>query len=106
MTPNPSNRTVSYSINDILFIHIYAGGFSRQTIENQWDRIRLICRQPYRKDKQFGLSFIRVASVPEESSGEDVSQANNLLATKVNNTNDEDGVLRLKKASGLMGCLR
>ena len=26
----------------------------------QWDRIRIICRQPLKKDVQYGLSFLKI----------------------------------------------
>ncbi|XP_033749029.1 uncharacterized protein LOC117333715 [Pecten maximus] len=34
--------------------------FSEVTAKETWDRVRIICRQPWRKDVQFGVSFIRV----------------------------------------------
>ncbi|XP_069136105.1 uncharacterized protein [Argopecten irradians] len=30
------------------------------TAKETWDRVRIICRQPWRKDVQFGVSFVRV----------------------------------------------
>ena len=62
-------------------------------------------------DKQFGLSFMRIGSPPNDSftsSPEGVS-GKTATSTSVQHSdeeNDEDGVMRLKKASGLMGCLR
>lgn len=29
-------------------------------IDEKWDRLRVICRQPYTKNKQFGLQFIDI----------------------------------------------
>ncbi|XP_078360997.1 uncharacterized protein LOC144645329 isoform X2 [Oculina patagonica] len=86
--------------------------FSKQALGSQWDRVRVVCRQPYRKDKQFGLSFIRVRSIPDDddtpSSPGDVpgKTATSTSGQPSDEENDEDGVMRLKKASGLMGCLR
>ncbi|NXV89228.1 XRCC1 protein, partial [Calonectris borealis] len=31
-----------------------------------WDRLRLVCSQPYCQTRPFGLSFIRVFSPPED----------------------------------------
>ena len=62
-------------------------------------------------DKQFGLSFMRIGSPPDDSiqsSPELVSHktAASTSGQPSDDENDEDGVMRLKKASGLMGCLR
>ena len=85
--------------------------FSKQALESQWDRVRVICRQPFRMDKQFGLSFMRIGSPPGDtiaSSPDWVSgkAASSTSGQPSDEENDEDGVKRLKKASGLMGCLR
>ncbi|XP_013083183.2 uncharacterized protein LOC106068386 [Biomphalaria glabrata] len=42
--------------------------FSKEIICQKWDRLQLICRQPFRKDMQFGVSFVRIKSIdlPEE----------------------------------------
>ena len=89
----------------------FADAFSKQALESQWDRVRVICRQPFRMDKQFGLSFMRIESPPDDtipSSPEWVSRKTATLTSgqPSDEENDEDGVMRLKKASGLMGCLR
>lgn len=83
--------------------------FSKQALGSQWDRIRVTCRQPFRSDKQFGLSFIRVASVesdPVSVPPAGVSGTTATLGQTSHDVNDDDGIVRLKKASGLMGCLR
>ncbi|ESO86132.1 hypothetical protein LOTGIDRAFT_59017, partial [Lottia gigantea] len=36
--------------------------FIDTVVREKWDRIKLILRQPYRKDVQFGLSFIKIKS--------------------------------------------
>ncbi|XP_031553200.1 uncharacterized protein LOC116290334 [Actinia tenebrosa] len=40
--------------------------FNKRALKEKWDCVRVICRQPYRKDKQFGLSFIRFGTKDEE----------------------------------------
>lgn len=86
--------------------------FSKQAMGSQWDRVRVICRQPFRKDKQFGLSFMRMGSVPDESipcssNGLTPLKAASPTSRKPSEDQDDDnGVMRLKKASGLMDCLR
>ena len=93
------------------FQPIYAGAFSKQALGSQWDRIRVVCRQPYRHDKQFGLSFLRMGSVPDDPGTESPEGVSGIAVTPTSTKQsdeetDEDGVMRLKKASGLMGCLR
>ncbi|KAK2574413.1 Protein XNDC1N [Acropora cervicornis] len=86
--------------------------FSKKAVGSQWDRVRVICLQPFRKDKQFGLSFMRLGSVPDESkacSSDRLTPAKVVVPTSresMDNQTHDDGVTRLKKASGLMGCLR
>ncbi|XP_046840550.1 uncharacterized protein LOC124434697 isoform X2 [Xenia sp. Carnegie-2017] len=36
------------------------GVFCKNVIDEKWDRLRVICRQPYTKNKQFGLQFIDI----------------------------------------------
>ena len=88
-----------------------AGAFSKQALESRWDRVRVICRQPFRMDKQFGLSFMRIGSPPDDAIQSSPDGASGKTATSASGQpsdeeNDGDGVMRLKKASGLMGCLR
>ena len=52
---------------------------------------------------------MRIASVeddPVPSSPDGVSGKTGTPGQASNETDDEDGIMRLKKASGLMGCLR
>ena len=64
-------------------------------------------------DKQFGLSFMRIGSPPGDTFPSSPEGASGKTVTSTSTSgqpsdeeNDEDGVMRLKKASGLMGCLR
>lgn len=36
--------------------------FCPEVAKQRWDRVKIICRQPYKKLTQFGLSFIRIRS--------------------------------------------
>ncbi|XP_072463946.1 DNA repair protein XRCC1 isoform X2 [Notamacropus eugenii] len=38
----------------------------RATAEKRWDRIKIVCSQPYTKDSPYGLSFIRLHSPPDK----------------------------------------
>lgn len=107
----PRERKINVAIGRFLNVSIFVGAFSKRALGSQWDRIRVICRQPFRKDKQFGLSFMRMASVPDEPTSSPSEGASGKVATPRSGhlseeETDEDGVMRLKKASGLMGCLR
>ncbi|XP_015271258.1 PREDICTED: putative short transient receptor potential channel 2-like protein [Gekko japonicus] len=44
------------------------GDFLAAALGEKWDRIRLTCSQPFNKHAQFGLSFIRICSPPDENS--------------------------------------
>ncbi|XP_078699572.1 uncharacterized protein LOC144926554 [Branchiostoma floridae x Branchiostoma belcheri] len=39
---------------------------SEEGRSEMWDRVRIICRQPFRKDLQFGLSFLRLRTPDTE----------------------------------------
>nr|XP_054749052.1 DNA repair protein XRCC1-like [Lytechinus pictus] len=34
--------------------------------DEYWDRIKVVCRQPFKKDAQFGLAFIKISSIEEK----------------------------------------
>lgn len=58
-------------------------------------------------DKQFGLSFMRIGSPPDDTIPSSPDWVSGKTATSASGQpNDGDGVMRLKMASGLMGCLR
>ncbi|XP_070572066.1 uncharacterized protein [Ptychodera flava] len=61
----------------------------------EWDRVRVICRQPYRKDCQFGLSFLRLRT-PEESKDTDVGSP---VTTKVSSPSVMRSGSKMKMAS-------
>ncbi|XP_075054476.1 protein XNDC1N isoform X2 [Mixophyes fleayi] len=42
------------------------GDFLEETASEKWDRLRVTCSQPFNKQEQFGLSFIRIRSPLEE----------------------------------------
>ncbi|KAK6317079.1 hypothetical protein J4Q44_G00124790 [Coregonus suidteri] len=43
------------------------GDFLSEGFEDSWDRVRVTCTQPFNKQSQFGLSFLRIRSPLEES---------------------------------------
>ncbi|KAI8520364.1 xrcc1 N terminal domain [Branchiostoma belcheri] len=47
---------------------------SEEGRSEMWDRVRIICRQPFRKDLQFGLSFLRLRTPDTEVPGSPTSR--------------------------------
>ncbi|XP_067874837.1 DNA repair protein XRCC1 [Heterodontus francisci] len=39
---------------------------AKATLNKKWDRVKVICTQPYNKNLAYGLSFIRFSSPPED----------------------------------------
>ncbi|KAH3886268.1 uncharacterized protein LOC127842115 [Dreissena polymorpha] len=73
-----------YGKNPIKTQMFSADLFCPEIARLQWDRVKVICRQPYKKMTQFGLSFIRFKSsnVPVSSEPE-VDSIQNTLSTSV-----------------------
>ncbi|KAL0609681.1 DNA repair protein XRCC1 [Plecturocebus cupreus] len=46
----------------------------RAAAEKRWDRVKIVCSQPYSKDSPFGLSFVRFHSPPDKDELEAPSQ--------------------------------
>ncbi|KAM6154731.1 DNA repair protein XRCC1 [Erethizon dorsatum] len=46
----------------------------RAAAEKRWDRVKIVCSQPYTKDSPYGLSFIRLHSPPDKEEAEVPSQ--------------------------------
>lgn len=42
----------------------------RAAAEKRWDRVRIVCSQPYSKDAPYGLSFVRFHSPPDKDEAE------------------------------------
>ncbi|EPY88256.1 DNA repair protein XRCC1 [Camelus ferus] len=42
----------------------------RAAAEKRWDRVKIVCSQPYSKDAPYGLSFIRFHSPPDKDEAE------------------------------------
>uniref|UniRef100_G1SNU3 DNA repair protein XRCC1 n=1 Tax=Oryctolagus cuniculus TaxID=9986 RepID=G1SNU3_RABIT len=42
----------------------------RAAAEKRWDRVRIVCSQPYSKDAPYGLSFVRFHSPPDQDERE------------------------------------
>ncbi|VDI26664.1 DNA-repair protein XRCC1, partial [Mytilus galloprovincialis] len=47
--------------------------FKDHVASKTWDRIRIICRQPLKKDVQFGLSFLRIKTMDTITPSKDLS---------------------------------
>lgn len=39
--------------------------FSKGVAEQKWDRVKLVCTQPYNKSEKYGLSFVKLHSTPD-----------------------------------------
>ncbi|XP_075845277.1 DNA repair protein XRCC1 isoform X1 [Microtus pennsylvanicus] len=46
----------------------------RAAAEKRWDRVKIVCSQPYSKDSPYGLSFVRFHSPPDKEEVETPSQ--------------------------------
>ncbi|XP_058531121.1 DNA repair protein XRCC1 isoform X2 [Ochotona princeps] len=46
----------------------------RAAAEKRWDRVRVVCSQPYSKDAPYGLSFVRFHSPPDKDEAEAPAQ--------------------------------
>ncbi|KAM6222413.1 DNA repair protein XRCC1 isoform 2-T2 [Rhynchocyon petersi] len=46
----------------------------RAAAEKRWDRVKIVCSQPYSKDSPYGLSFVRLHSPPDKDEAEASSQ--------------------------------
>uniref|UniRef100_A0A4W2CJ10 X-ray repair cross complementing 1 n=1 Tax=Bos indicus x Bos taurus TaxID=30522 RepID=A0A4W2CJ10_BOBOX len=46
----------------------------RAAAEKRWDRVKIVCSQPYSKDAPYGLSFVRFHSPPDKDEAEVSSQ--------------------------------
>ncbi|KAM9631862.1 DNA repair protein XRCC1 isoform 3-T3 [Trichechus inunguis] len=46
----------------------------RAAAEKRWDRVKIVCSQPYSKDSPYGLSFVRFHSPPDKDEAEASSQ--------------------------------
>lgn len=42
----------------------------RGAAEKRWDRVKIVCSQPYSKDSPYGLSFVRLHSPPDKDEAE------------------------------------
>ncbi|XP_064081893.1 uncharacterized protein LOC135198254 [Macrobrachium nipponense] len=59
--------------------------FNAEATEEKWDKVRIVCTQPYRKDVQFGLSLFRLHTNSEVLS---------VVEDPVVNTNKDDTKIR------------
>uniref|UniRef100_A0A5F9DVJ8 X-ray repair cross complementing 1 n=1 Tax=Oryctolagus cuniculus TaxID=9986 RepID=A0A5F9DVJ8_RABIT len=51
----------------------------RAAAEKRWDRVRIVCSQPYSKDAPYGLSFVRFHSPPDQDEREVPGQVSLLI---------------------------
>nr|XP_044989955.1 DNA repair protein XRCC1 isoform X2 [Jaculus jaculus] len=68
----------------------------RAAAEKRWDRVKIVCSQPYSKDSPYGLSFVRFHSPPDKDEAETSSQ---VTVTKL-------GQFRVKEEDGGASALR
>ena len=53
--------------------------------QKSWDRMKIVCRQPYANGKQFGLSFVAVKTSSNNCQEKREVQEKNNNQTKLNN---------------------
>lgn len=71
--------------------------FSKPAANQLWDRIKITCTQPFNKNVQYGLSFVRVHS-SDGMEKNDKNNADSLALEKYEDTKDEkDDVSMLGK---------
>ncbi|KFO36273.1 DNA repair protein XRCC1 [Fukomys damarensis] len=69
---SPSESRTGSNVNHVRIFE--ADKLVQTAPEKPWDRIRMVCSQPYSKDSPYGLSFIRLHRPPEKEETEVSSQ--------------------------------
>ncbi|XP_037676558.1 DNA repair protein XRCC1 isoform X3 [Choloepus didactylus] len=69
----------------------------RAAAEKRWDRVKIVCSQPYSKDAPYGLSFVRFHSPPDKD--EAPPESSSQKVTKL-------GQFRVKEEDESGNCLR
>lgn len=62
----------------------------RAAAEKRWDRVKIVCSQPYSKDSPYGLSFVRFHSPPDKDEVEAPSQKGTVTKLGQFRVKDED----------------
>ncbi|XP_078381815.1 DNA repair protein XRCC1-like [Oculina patagonica] len=52
-----------------------ADKLSKPVAAQKWDRVKLVCTQPFNKNEQYGLSFINLHSPPDDTDGDSAEKA-------------------------------
>ncbi|XP_052617535.1 DNA repair protein XRCC1 isoform X1 [Peromyscus californicus insignis] len=76
----------------------------RAAAEKRWDRVKIVCSQPYSKDSPYGLSFVRFHSPPDKDEAEAPSQK--VTVTKLGQfrvREEDDGANSLKPGALFFG---
>ena len=56
-------------------LHIVSEDFSTEARDEAWDRLKVTCCQPFRKDVQFGVSMLQIWSVdPSDATSSSTDQ--------------------------------
>ena len=66
----------------IFFFFPCKANLTEESLADEWDRIKVVCSQPYKKDSQFGLAFIRLRSL-EDKKDQDQTVSPGPTMTKV-----------------------
>ena len=48
----------------------FAGDLNQSVVKEKWDKIRIVCSQPFKRDLQFGLSFLKFYTTDTEETQE------------------------------------
>lgn len=44
----------------LIIFFFYTDDLNGEVVKEKWDKVRIVCIQPFRKDTQFGLSLFRI----------------------------------------------
>lgn len=57
----------------------FIDSFDADIAKQKWDRLKIVCRQPFKKEAQFGVSFLRLKSASNNSNDVLSSQAESTM---------------------------
>ncbi|XP_033627810.1 DNA repair protein XRCC1-like [Asterias rubens] len=74
---------------------------TEESLADEWDRIKVVCSQPYKKDSQFGLAFIRLRSL-EDKKDQDQTVSPGPTMTKLHHKSGNTPTMNNKSPRGRM----
>ncbi len=78
MFPDPLQTTFCIlNSSKRFYLPFFSANFRGHIATQRWDRIRIKCRQPFAKDKQFGLGFVEFRAPDEKKKEIDLQSSGN-----------------------------